>query len=491
MDAAAELPSRYIAAATSEVQVIALEPREDQHTGIILLGARADFFTADDVIDPTMIREGELTKTMCSPWMYDFRDCFCFFWAASKPDIVDVEYEGKLHRQINYLRAAPAREHAPERDIDSYVTQDGVRRSTTELTHADLMSGYWNKLPVVLGGKETPEGLWTARLKSNRHLDSLEAIGSTLTHLATVEHALVVQYLYAFYSIAPNAQSGDPSSTQSTAQTMRSRSLADPLLRIAIDEMRHLIWVNEALAILGFPPSTGRAKLFRPKDVRAALQPQWTFALRPFCLETIRVFIEIEKPSQNTQGFIDGLYVHALESLQRLDPGSKAIPILKLLIDEGNSHWQAFEQLAGRILEYAPNQVPRSDLIGPPSRVEHQLLRIADLYYGLILRLIEFCVSHPNTSELLASSVRLMHNLDEILKALAAKGILYQFATPRGFRAKGVDRAISSLHSSLARQLKGLSAIGALNRSVVQKQLNALGSNAACFSASTFPESNA
>lgn len=31
---------------------------------------------------------GELTQSLCSPWMHDFRDCACFYWASNHPDIV-------------------------------------------------------------------------------------------------------------------------------------------------------------------------------------------------------------------------------------------------------------------------------------------------------------------------------------------------------------------------------------------------------------------
>jgi hypothetical protein len=34
---------------------------------------------------------GEMTQSLCSPWMHDFRDCPCYYWASNHPDIVLAE----------------------------------------------------------------------------------------------------------------------------------------------------------------------------------------------------------------------------------------------------------------------------------------------------------------------------------------------------------------------------------------------------------------
>jgi hypothetical protein len=34
---------------------------------------------------------GELTQSLCSPWQNDYRECACYYWAASRPDYVNVE----------------------------------------------------------------------------------------------------------------------------------------------------------------------------------------------------------------------------------------------------------------------------------------------------------------------------------------------------------------------------------------------------------------
>jgi len=45
---------------------------------------------------PVEIAEpGALTQSLCSPWQADFRECACFYWAASRPDFVKVEVNGE------------------------------------------------------------------------------------------------------------------------------------------------------------------------------------------------------------------------------------------------------------------------------------------------------------------------------------------------------------------------------------------------------------
>jgi hypothetical protein len=34
---------------------------------------------------------GALSQSLCSPWQNDYRECACFYWAATRPDYVNVE----------------------------------------------------------------------------------------------------------------------------------------------------------------------------------------------------------------------------------------------------------------------------------------------------------------------------------------------------------------------------------------------------------------
>ena len=69
---------------------------------ILLFGERARFLTPDGVIDPALVPAGDLTRSMCSPWQYDFADCGCFYWASNKPDMVSGEHQSE--QVMNFQR---------------------------------------------------------------------------------------------------------------------------------------------------------------------------------------------------------------------------------------------------------------------------------------------------------------------------------------------------------------------------------------------------
>ena len=46
------------------------------------------------LIDEVVAEPGELTQSLCSPWQNDYRECGCYYWAASRPDYVNVEPTG-------------------------------------------------------------------------------------------------------------------------------------------------------------------------------------------------------------------------------------------------------------------------------------------------------------------------------------------------------------------------------------------------------------
>jgi hypothetical protein len=43
------------------------------------------------VISRELVQPGDLTQSLCSRWQNDYRECACYYWAASRPDYVDIE----------------------------------------------------------------------------------------------------------------------------------------------------------------------------------------------------------------------------------------------------------------------------------------------------------------------------------------------------------------------------------------------------------------
>jgi hypothetical protein len=84
------------------------------------------------VIEPEAADPGVLTQSLCSPWQADYRECACFYWAASRPDFVNVETTGNQSRGHNWLHrnrtAATPKNYAPEGSQD-LVTYDELYRN--------------------------------------------------------------------------------------------------------------------------------------------------------------------------------------------------------------------------------------------------------------------------------------------------------------------------------------------------------------------------
>jgi hypothetical protein len=47
--------------------------------------------TMRSALDLALAQPGELTQGLCSPWQNDYRECACYYWAASRPDYVNIE----------------------------------------------------------------------------------------------------------------------------------------------------------------------------------------------------------------------------------------------------------------------------------------------------------------------------------------------------------------------------------------------------------------
>jgi hypothetical protein len=57
----------------------------------VILEIRPFFEAGTGVIKRELLEPGELTQSLCSPWQNDYRECSCYYWAASRPDYVNVE----------------------------------------------------------------------------------------------------------------------------------------------------------------------------------------------------------------------------------------------------------------------------------------------------------------------------------------------------------------------------------------------------------------
>jgi hypothetical protein len=100
-----------------------------------------------------------------------------------------------------------------------------------------------------------------------------------LTAVAEIEHALMVQYLFAAYSI----KVPDPESEQ--------RTLQDRLVQIAREEMGHLITVQNLLHLVGGPLNLGRDRAPYGSEIYP-----FRFTLEPVTRASLAKYVTAESP---------------------------------------------------------------------------------------------------------------------------------------------------------------------------------------------------
>ncbi|MGC1424372.1 MAG: ferritin-like domain-containing protein, partial [Terracidiphilus sp.] len=105
-----------------------------------------------------------------------------------------------------------------------------------------------------------------------------------LLHLgATMEHALMVQYLYAAYSL------GGPQVP--TKYHRKVKEWQDSILAVAREEMGHLLTVQNVLTFLGAGFSLSRDQF--PWSI------EW-FNIEPFCMGSLACYVNAEMPESET-----------------------------------------------------------------------------------------------------------------------------------------------------------------------------------------------
>lgn len=405
-------------------------------------GERAAYLDADGVIDPAAYRPGDLTRSLCSPWQYDFALCGCFYWASNKPDMVQKDADSP---QFSNFQRRRENQDAPVQPIASFEEWSALDLSPPE------MIGGWEELPAVFAGVESRGAPVAAptQLPSGDILDRATVI-TALRELATIEHGLMVEYLYAYYSIDPDAF---PSNAAARA---RVRSAADTVLSVAIDEMRHFRWVNELLLNLGQPQELGRFDILPDVD-RDGRFLRHSFSLKALTPERLDWFITVEAPSDTIdvtlgEDTIDGMYTRLLLSVSQgsdfsADEKLRLVHLMKLIIDEGFDHFQRFTRVRELLAGLDPDGYLRladdpSPL--PVSAQAHVFQSIADAAYQQVIKLLGFVLMPERLGAidaLILGAREIMYNLDEAARFAAARGgaPLFRLArapTPAALRAE-------------------------------------------------------
>jgi hypothetical protein len=92
---------------------------------------------------------GTLTQSLCSPWQNDYRECACFYWAANRPDFVNVEISGDTAKGHNWLHRQRTAATPKE-----YVEDNPDVPDPRLLDYDTLFRNWEQELRFQIGGKD-------------------------------------------------------------------------------------------------------------------------------------------------------------------------------------------------------------------------------------------------------------------------------------------------------------------------------------------------
>jgi hypothetical protein len=114
------------------------------------LKVRHFFEPGTSVIARDIAEPGALTQSLCAPWQNDYRECACFYWAANRPDFVNVEVG---------TNGSSAGHNWMQKDRTSstakvYISDDWLDGRL--LSHTDLIRNWEKALRFIIANQDEP-----------------------------------------------------------------------------------------------------------------------------------------------------------------------------------------------------------------------------------------------------------------------------------------------------------------------------------------------
>jgi len=328
-----------------------------------LEGKRRSFVGPESGVISVAYSPGELTQSLCSPWMHDFRDCACYYWASNHPDIVLAEAPPGESTLPSGAPANPILAMTPIDWLRSDRASLAPAKSTQEKNRPAQMDHYdinlrWQELAMVLEGREVSSIYHPREIDKMNPYESADQLAEKLMELATLEHVVALEYLYALYSLKTPEEGGEGTKNDLTF-------VRHEILFIAVSEMRHLRWVNQLLWSLEHDgmlskkvgPSLGVAEKVPVADDKSR-PPQLAQGpsagkmrprqLRPLEPDVLQDFISVERPS----GFLDGQYARVLATLRQKKYRETLEQIAARIIGDGMEHYSRFREVQVVLQKY-------------------------------------------------------------------------------------------------------------------------------------------
>ena len=143
-----EVICHFTADKSMEEVVVDLKKLDDKEKYIaVTLVVNKIFDGNSAALSDTILNPGELTQSLCAPWQNDYRECACYYWAASRPDFVNiVPDENGLSTGDQWMS---------KKRTGSYIPDD--RQDSRLVAYQDLFENWQGELNFIIEGKDAIE----------------------------------------------------------------------------------------------------------------------------------------------------------------------------------------------------------------------------------------------------------------------------------------------------------------------------------------------
>jgi hypothetical protein len=245
-------------------------------------------------------------------------------------------------------------------------------------------------------------------LTSEDVLDELEL-------LATVGHALVVEYLSVSCALGHDLEPQDGGATSS-----QGRDAAATASRLAQGEMFHLAEINQALVVAGRPAQMGRAS-----SISTAAGAE--VSLDPPTADQLQQLVQREKAIGIA---VDERYARLIPAVTTAHFADELLAELRPVIEAGTTHATGVGSLRDALGDPAPADALRATRRDTTDAFEQRLLDVSDRVYRLVTSALneQFGQADLFTAGGFRSlAVSAMTALDDSHRLLVQRGLLPPF----------------------------------------------------------------
>lgn len=126
------------------VMVTTKELEDKEKYPVFTLTVNEFFRPGTSELTKEIIEPGELTHGLCAPWQNDYRECACYYWAASRPDYVNVQpAENGLSKGDMWLSKRRTGEYVPDNRVDTRL-----------VSYDDLFRNWEGELNFIINGHD-------------------------------------------------------------------------------------------------------------------------------------------------------------------------------------------------------------------------------------------------------------------------------------------------------------------------------------------------